>query len=158
MNTKIKLIFFHCCTSHCFCFLSATTIQVIYSSLHRFRGGKNGFFTNCFYAHQDAVINMTQWYQAARLIYFQDLSSLHGPPTSKSILLKGDVSRTIVGAEWQIFRGHRSSCLQSWAREPHYVLPLQPIDIYSSFRGTFHLWAQTLGVVLDFSLLLFPHI
>lgn len=58
MNTEIKLIFFHWRTSHCFCFLSATTIQVIYSSQHRFRDVENGFFTNCFCAHHEAVINM----------------------------------------------------------------------------------------------------
>lgn len=83
--------------SHCFCFLSIITIQVIYSSWYRFRGGENGFFTNCCYAHHDAVINMTQWYQAAELIYFQDYSSLHGLQASESILLKGSISRTTVG-------------------------------------------------------------
>lgn len=36
--------------------------KLIYSSLYRFRGGENAFFTNCFYAHHDAVINMTQRY------------------------------------------------------------------------------------------------
>jgi len=99
---KIKLIFFHCGTSHCFCFLSATTIQVIYSSQYRFRGVENGFFTDCFCAHHDAVINMTQGPWATELIYFQDFNSLHGPPTSKIHIVLMCVSRASVGAQWQL--------------------------------------------------------
>lgn len=109
---KIKLIFFHWGTSHCFCFLSATTIQVIYSSQYRFRGVENGFFTNCFCAHHDAVINMTQGPWATELIYFQDFLTLcMGHQLLKSILLKCSVSRASVGAQWQTSRYSRSSYL-----------------------------------------------
>lgn len=134
---------------------SATTVQVIYSALYRFRGGENGFFTNCFYARDDAVINMAQWYQAAELIDFQDFSSRHGPPTPKSILRKCSVSRTTVCTEWQIFRCSSSFYRQSWALWTcHCVPPLNPHSHLLFFPCCLSCVSKNPGVVLDVSLLL----
>lgn len=138
-------------TSYFFCFLPATTIHVIYSSLCRFWGGENGFFTNCFYAHHDAVINMTQWYWAAELIYFQNFSSLYGPPTSKSILLKCRISNTTVGGRMADFQLYRELLLELHLCEPATMFfPLTLTYIVTSFCVISYLQVKTLR--------LFPHI